>query len=188
MRRYIEPGRHAAVWHPSGRWGPSRVRVEECVGVLRAEDVYTGLLRDHAARMTPGGKLVRGSLGFRLPLPSGDASHTAEWEIRPNAVWRYGRVFLRCPRCTRAATRLYLPTAKAWLACRRCWGLSYTSRQHRNYKPGRDWWARIGLDPRMSAAIQALGVSERRAEAAEVRHAERREILGARTPDAPPRR
>jgi hypothetical protein len=32
------------------------------------------------------------------------------------------------------ATRLYLPTDHAWLACRRCWGLTYHSRTKNNYR------------------------------------------------------
>ncbi len=32
------------------------------------------------------------------------------------------------------ATRLYVPTAASWAACRRCWGLTYQSRTQNNYK------------------------------------------------------
>src|SRR5512143_2993002 len=102
-RRYVRPGIDAAVWIASGRWGPKRVTVSQCWATLRAEDVYTGLLRDDAARARPG---ARGVLWWTL---SGE--HTAEvgWEFRANAVWRFGRVFLTCPACNRRATRIYLP-------------------------------------------------------------------------------
>ena len=55
-------------------------------------------------------------------------------EVRPNAVWRCGRLFLRCPRCTGRVTRVYLPTTDADPRCRLCWGLSYESRSW-SYKP-----------------------------------------------------
>jgi hypothetical protein len=80
------------------------------------------------------------------------------WEVRQNAVWRRGRVFLRCPRCQRCCTRLYLPLETLWLACRRCWGLTYVSRQLQNYKDS--FWGR-GTIARMFGTTQrdwALGV------------------------------
>ena len=42
------------------------------------------------------------------------------WQIRPNAIWRLGRLFLACPACRRPATRLYVPTPAASPACRSC--------------------------------------------------------------------
>jgi hypothetical protein len=137
-RRYVTPG-DAAVWCPDGRWGPRRTRVSECWSLVRAEDVYTGLLKDNAERVAPG------ALGTATFTVRGH-SHSVEWEVRQNTVWRRGRVFLRCPRCTRRCTRLYLPLETSWLACRRCWGLSYVSRQLLNYKDslwGRGWAARM---------------------------------------------
>lgn len=56
------------------------------------------------------------------------------WEIRRNAVWRCGGVFLRCDRCSRRCTRLYLPRVDPDLARRTCWGLTHESRSRRNYK------------------------------------------------------
>ena len=41
----------------------------------------------------------------------------------------------------RSATRLYLPREDSWLACRRCWGLTYSSRHDRHYK---DRFSRFG--------------------------------------------
>ena len=175
MRRYVTPGVDAAVWCPSGRWGPRRVRVSECWAVLRAEDVYTSLLRDDPARMTAGVRSrVRGTLGWTLPGRRG--TDTTEWELRPNAVWRFGRVFLRCPRCSRPATRLYVPTEDTRPACRRCWGLTYESRQRRTYRAGRSRWGLI-FSPIVYAMLRADDAREERATAAEKRYAERREIL-----------
>ena len=44
-RRYVRRD-EVPVWVPSGRWGPRRVRVEECAEVLRAEIVYGQLVCD----------------------------------------------------------------------------------------------------------------------------------------------
>jgi hypothetical protein len=109
------------------------------LGSVARRDVYTLLLADDAARMRPGAR--------------GTSAYTAEgrefsfgWEARQNAVWRRGRVFLRCPRCYRRCTRLYVPAEEFWLACRRCWGLTYPSRTLQNYKDslwGRDPIARM---------------------------------------------
>ena len=108
-RRWITR-EHAAVWNPGGRFGPRRVRVNECWHVLKAENL--------------GGRKAE-----------------THWEIVQNAVWRRGRVFLRCPRCSGRCTRLYLPLETSWLACRKCWGLTYPSRALQNYKNTR-WGGR----------------------------------------------
>ena len=124
---------------PGGRWGRRRTRVTECWAVLRAEEVYTGLLKDNAEAVAPG------ALGTAI-YTVGGRKVTANWEIRQNAVWRRGRVFLRCSRCSLLCTRLYLPLRDSWLACRRCWGLTYTSRTLQNYKNslvGRGQFARM---------------------------------------------
>src|SRR5687768_14370535 len=137
-RRYVTRG-DAAVWCPGGRWGPRRTRVTECRAVLRAEDLYTELLKDKADSVRPG---AAGSFSCTI----GGRNHTAGWEIRQNAVWTRGRVFLRCPRCMLRCTRLYLPLETSYLACRRCWGLTYTSRTLQNYKNtpwGRGVFARM---------------------------------------------
>lgn len=112
---------------PGGRWGRRRTRVTECWAVLRAEELYTELLRRDAAGVHPGAK---GSATLRLE----GRDEIADWEIRANAVWRRGRVFWNCPRCGRRCTRLFVPLANSWLACRRCWGLTYNSRALLNYK------------------------------------------------------
>jgi len=52
-RRWIAAG-DAAVWCPGGRWGPRRVRVTECYAVLKAEILYTELLKGDAERLAPG--------------------------------------------------------------------------------------------------------------------------------------
>jgi hypothetical protein len=154
----------------AGRWGAKRVRVTQCWAVLEAERLYTELMRDDPTKMRPGG---RGSVKWTLP----SHSVTLDWELRANAVWRFGRLFLRCPQCDRLATRIYVPTAETWAACRRCWGLTYESRQHGNYKHGSPWAMKIGLGSFSLGQWYTLDARERRAEAAAQRYAERREIL-----------
>src|SRR5262245_2024095 len=92
----------AAVWCPGGRWGPRRTRTNECWRTITAEHVYTALLKDDACEVRPG---AAGTATFNVE----GHEHTACWEVRRNAVWRNGRVFLKCPRCGRRCTRLYLP-------------------------------------------------------------------------------
>lgn len=144
------------------------MRVTQCLAVLRAEDVYTSLLRDKPD-MKAGG---HGNLSFTIA----GRSHTAEWELSQNAVWKHGRVFFRCPQCSRRATRLYVPVATSWLACRRCWGLTYSSRQTANYKDSGPL-AGIGITHRLTAQMLTDGERERRAEAAAKRYTDRRAIL-----------
>jgi hypothetical protein len=64
-------------------------------------------------------------------------AHGQEWEVqrqlRPNPVWRLGRLFLCCPRCSRHCARLYMPVGHLRPECRRCWGLTYDSRRA-NYR------------------------------------------------------
>lgn len=103
------------------------MRVTECSSMLRAEDVYTALLRHDAALVRPG---ARGTSTYTVE----GREFVADWEVRRNAVWRQGRVFLRCARCSLACTRLYIPLRDSRLACRRCWGLTYGSRTLNNYK------------------------------------------------------
>lgn len=128
MGRKRAIGRHeAAVWCPSGRWGPRRTRTNECWSLIRAEDVYTALLKNGTRKPQPG------SCGYAT-FTVGNQTHSAQWEVRSNAVWRLGRVFLNCQRCGKRCTRLYLPLETSWLACRRCWGLTYVSQALQNYK------------------------------------------------------
>jgi len=68
--------------------------------MLTAEGVYTGLLRDDSSKARPG---AHGSLEWTLP---GGRSLSLDWELRANAVWRFGGAFLRCPQCQRLATDL----------------------------------------------------------------------------------
>lgn len=161
--RYLTAG--ALVVWCAGRWGRKRVRVTQCWGALTAETVYTRLLRDSTG-IRPG---ARGSLTWTLP----GRSVSLDWELRANAVWRFGRAFLRCPRCQLLATRIYVPTADAWAACRRCWGLTYESRQLRNYRGSlSSVWSQRTL-----AHWSTLSARERRAVAAAERRAERAAIL-----------
>jgi hypothetical protein len=160
-----------------GRWGPRRVRTSECFTVIRAEDVYTALLRDDADRVSPG---ARGTTTWKWR----DREATAGWEVRQNAVWRRGRVFLRCPRCLRRCTRVYVPLKTSWPACRRCWGLSYDSRQLLNYKDtlwGRGALARMFATTQRDWAFQATSDKrQERSERARKRWSERQRILRAR--------
>jgi hypothetical protein len=167
MRRYVTPSVDAAVWIASGRWGPKRVKVTQCWAVLKAEDVYTDLLRDNPAGTRPG---RHGDLDWRLP---GREPIRVDWELRANAVWRFGRAFLTCPKCSRPATRIYVPTVDASAACRRCWGLTYESRRE-NYKRS---GSVLGMSHRVHAHLFTWSARETRAAAAAERYAERREIL-----------
>jgi hypothetical protein len=157
-----------------GRWGPRRTRVAECWTVIRAEDVYTGLLRDNASAVRPG---ARGTATYTFQ----GCEVTASWEVRQNAVWRRGRVFLACPRCGQRCCRLYLPLKDSWLACRMCWGLTYASRTLQNYKDslyGRGVFARMfGTSQREWASVNTYEARKRRREAARKRWEERRRWL-----------
>jgi hypothetical protein len=163
-QRCIVPSVDARVWI-SGRWGPRRVRVGECVAVLTAEDSYTELLRLGPEKLRPGG---RGTAHFTFA----GCTHVVQWEIRRNAVWRFGRVFLACPRCGRPATRVYLPTPTLGLACRRCWGLSYASRQNSYRRSG--WSAFLGP----IGEWETFHARRRRRVATAQRLAERRSVRG----------
>jgi hypothetical protein len=172
-RRYVTR-EDAAVWCLSGRWGPKRVRVTQCWAILAAERLYTELLRGDLSRMKPGG---RGRVTWSPP----GQSVTLDWQLRANAVWRFGRVFLTCPQCSRRSTRIYVPLENSWPACRRCWGLTYESRQHSNYR-GDGWFS-----PRSLAESQTFHARQRRAESAANRYEERRKILKGQTTRHAPR-
>jgi hypothetical protein len=126
-RPHITPSRDATAWG-HGRWGPRRVRVAECWATIRAEEWYSALLKEDPAVVRPGAK------GVSTCALANGYQVTASWEVRANAVWRRGRLFLRCPSCGRRCTRLYVPKENAGLACRTCWGLTYDSRTRQNYK------------------------------------------------------
>lgn len=146
LTRQIRPGRDAQAWC-GGRWGPRRARVDECAYILKAEDVYTSLL---ASEATAGASREAGNVIA--------VGQLVAWELRPNRIWRLGRVFLRCPRCSGPRTRLYAPQSGAPLACRRCWGLSYSSRQNSYRRTG--WSLLFGT---MGAAQTQHARDERRA-------------------------
>jgi hypothetical protein len=171
-RRSIE-AHEAPVSCPGGRWGRRRTRVGECSYVLKAEDCYTALLRDDIDRVKPSarGEVTLTVSGHQL---------AAGWEIRPNHVWRNGRLFLICPRCLHRCTRLYLPLPTSWLACRKCWGLTYASRTLQNYKDspfGRGRFAR--LFPTTQRAWSFMTTSKKRKlclEASQARWEERKTL------------
>lgn len=73
----------------------------ECWAVMKAEDVYTALLEGGAA-IGPG---------WRAEMEAAVADRTFRYSaaVFPNAVWRRGRVFLRCPSCAKWRTRLLRP-------------------------------------------------------------------------------
>lgn len=128
--------------------------------MMRAEDVYTALLNHDASLVGPGAK---GTSTYTVE----GREFAASWEVRKNAVWRQGRVFLRCALCSLACTRLYIPLPDSRLACRRCWGLTYGSRTLNNYKAS--LWGR-------GAIARMFGTSQRdwAFEATDRRRAERR--------------
>lgn len=143
--RWITP-EQAGANCPNGRWGRRRVRVTECWRVIRVEELYTALLKLDAPTVVPGARDIA------LCEPGAGKRLLVGWEVRPNPVWRHGRLFLLCSRCERRCTRLYLPVAGSWPHCRRCWGLTYASRTLQNYKDslfGRGWVATV------------LGISQR---------------------------
>src|SRR5262245_60676263 len=176
--RSIRPGQ-VPVWVASGRWGPRRARVNECWAVTQAENVYTQLLARDAARTVPG---ACGSAKMKLEGRELDF----DWEVRQNAVWRAGRVFLLCDRCSRRCTRLYAPTRESWLACRRCWGLTYGSQTLGNYKNGlaaRGAFARMfGWTQRDCAFDATIERRQKRLAASHARWAERRRNLPTSMP------
>jgi hypothetical protein len=134
-KRYVTTA-EAPARCPGGRWGPRRVRTNECWALVRAEDLYSQLLKTDPASSAPG---AAGEARFSM----GGREFFLPWEVRANAVWRSGRLFLICPQCRRRCTRAYVPTDTAWLACRRCWGLTYVSKALLNYKDS--LWGRGAL-------------------------------------------
>jgi hypothetical protein len=155
-----------------GRWGNRRVRTDEC-RVLTTENLYTSLLSDDRSRLAAGGT---GTVTYQVD----DRTFTAAFEIRANAVWRYGRPFLRCSKCRRLCTRLYLPNLmSADLACRSCWGLTYASRSLQTYRDslyGRGRFARLFGETQRERSFEAtLETRARRREACLERWALRRE-------------
>ncbi len=91
-RRYVQPGQDVQVWC-SGRWGPRRVRVNQCWVTVRAEDLYTALLKDDADSVRPGAK---GTATFNpgrdtrqdgkfTETPSGDADECFSFARRVRA-------------------------------------------------------------------------------------------------------
>lgn len=176
-KRFIYRG-EAGVWCPGGRWGPRRTRVTECCGVIRAEDLYTALILDaNGIKARPG---TVGSATFRM----GEQDVTVDWELRSNAVWRCGRLFLRCRRCSHRCTRLYLPLSDSGLACRKCYGLSYNSRTLNNYKNslwGRGAFARMFMTTQRDWAYTTTDEARQsRREASFERWDKRRPALAAR--------
>jgi hypothetical protein len=80
--RFVIPGEVGA-WVASGRWGPRRLRVEECSATLVAETAYDFVIFDDAVRAR-----ARGELTWRV----GERIFPVQWELRANHLWRFGRV------------------------------------------------------------------------------------------------
>jgi hypothetical protein len=139
------------------------------LAVLTAEQLYTRVLRDGVRHVRHG---YRGDARWTV----GTSVSWIVFEMRANAVWRFGRLFLHCPTCCRRVTRMYVVTTATPAMCRLCWGLTYESRQHRNYKDV-GLFAVAGLTLRWFAASETLRERQVRAEAARERYAERRAIL-----------
>jgi hypothetical protein len=74
--------------------------------VFRAEDRSTSLIRGGLASAT------RGSQSETAAWTMGTAPSFIEFEARRNAVWRFGRVFLRCPKCGHRATTILHAAAR----------------------------------------------------------------------------
>lgn len=98
-----------------------------CAAILAAELVYDKLLRE-GATLAPDWRAV-----LAWKPDRSDASWDIEAEVLANAVWRRGRLFFRCARCGRRATRLNVPVVGLEPRWWRCWGLSYES-QSWSYK------------------------------------------------------
>lgn len=158
-----------------GRRGPRRVRVNQCLAVFHAEELYSKLLKDKPTVVRPG---WRGGVAYTVE----GASHAVQWEVRANAVWRRGRVFFICPRCRNRCTRLYVPCVGfSPCACRQCCGLTYTSRALLNYKDsmwGRGPFARMfGTTQRDYAYEITAELRQKRRARSRARWDERRPIL-----------
>jgi hypothetical protein len=87
--------------YASGRSGPRRVSVTECASTVTAEAVYDCLL----AAGVPFGPDVHGKISYTVER----VCQSVIFEVRRNAVWRQGRIFLGCDYCSRRCTRLYMP-------------------------------------------------------------------------------
>jgi hypothetical protein len=120
----------------TGRWGRRRVRVEQCWAVVRTEDLY--------GRMLHSDLKAGSSAGVEVHVALQNSNLVSAWhltvELVPNRIWRIGRLFLLCPRCSRRATRLYVPLSGDEPKCRCCWGLNYESQ---SWSYHGDWWQRL---------------------------------------------
>ena len=106
VRRYVIPN-SVPVWVSSGRWGPGRARVEQCV-TLRAELVYHQMICERS-NFGPGS---RAELTWR---PNGsNRSWSVTAEIAANAVWRRGRLFFHCPMCCSARHPAVCASCRRW--------------------------------------------------------------------------
>jgi hypothetical protein len=168
-RRYITSDE--APISKAGRWGPRRMQVDECWAVVKAEDVYDQLLDEQLPALQSG---ATGVIKAPTGRYCGHRDISVAWEVRANALWRFGRVFLRCPRCRQRVTRIYLPVSSSEPACRTCYGLTYESRQRLNYK-ARGFFGLLSWSD--ASRFITLGEQRRRRRAARARQADRAAFL-----------
>jgi hypothetical protein len=159
-------------------WGPmgtaTRPR-DRMLGGVQGGRPVPGLIRAGLSNATAGHQT--GTAAWTLKT----RTFSVEFEVRPNAVWRLGRVFLRCPKCGRGATRVYVPTDDSPATCRLCWGLNYSSRTLQNYKDslwGSGRFARIfGTTQREWSFMATQERREERLERCRARWTERTNLL-----------
>ena len=151
--------------------------MSECA-VVRAEDCYAFMLWERAAFDTGWWENVEVFLR---------GQHSGQWfrwnvpvQVVANPIWRRGRLFFRCPGCTKRATRLYVPDAGQQPRCRQCYGLNYAS-QSWNYKGGSGLSWDIG-SPRAVCHSATDDARRERGRAARARHAARQALLTAGSP------
>jgi len=137
-----------------GRWGPRGLPDAECCAILTAEAVYTEILRGRMAATRPED---HGTADFGRAF-----SCSVRWEIRPNAVWRFGRVFLVCPRCDHHVTRVYVPSERSDAAVsvggsRTAHGRTATSVRDGPHCSGRSVNPKRGTRGRGDARLRRLG-------------------------------
>jgi hypothetical protein len=134
----------------SGRWRDrKRIPVEDCLvlnaGKLQRDKLVAGGLRASGAltwtNTATGEKLS--SIGYeadtlgaapwlRLHYTRTRTGDAFDYRVRLSTSplpWGGVRWAFLCPDCSRACRKLYLPNGAGRFACRRCYGLTYTSTQ-----------------------------------------------------------
>jgi hypothetical protein len=113
------------VYMAGGRWGKRRGRVSQFWATVRSEDVHASVVRKEGVTIATDDQV---SIVVRIARPDGSRTPwTLQVAVRRNPIWKGGRLFLLCPRCSKRAARLYVPLSGLEPRCRRCWGLNYES-------------------------------------------------------------